>query len=900
MDFRERALHEARRYGDDPFVFVRELIQNARDADARAAHFRVETGSGRSRVVCRDDGDGMSLEHARRYLFTLYASSKRERRDAGRFGVGFWSVLRFEPDRVVVRSWPRRGAAWEIALAGDLSSAALAEPPACPFAAGHGTEVLLDRAGEDTELRRRVRDAAIQSSRFVTRRREPATPLDLRVDGERVTAPFALARPSACFRRRGLRGVVALGREARVELFARGLRVRSAATLGDLRGGSGASRVLFPESEGLVPQALLDGDALAPLLARSDVKDDPALRRLLRVAEAELARLVDRQLALARPEPRGRRAALATAVLGILGLAAVLGRVASPARAPDAPGPVRPAAPPAVDLLAGPVAGTRVSAPVRLRIEPFRDPGAGYAGPQASPVDAEPRVPILRYTPSSARPLLAVVRMEDARRPPPALEAVGPYAGAPCAGGCLELELLVEGEAGPVRLPRATGHVLDGSSVRVDGRPARLARSALGEPLLVLATPGRVRVRYRSGPGPEEDSGAVRPPPEDPVVLHATAALLRQAPADERADAGAAWVRDAVRYSTTAGVVDRHRAAAAAGEDVIARALRLGAGDCDVQGAVLATLLQHAGLRARLVVGHVGEAGGVLPVLHAWVEWRDSGGRWQAADAGGESAPAPPSPGTPAAGAATVFRPPAVPPVTSRLRPWAPASLAAAVLGALALVVLRRHDRRLELDPAHDVAQLLQGALARPEAFRAVPAVFERPLVPVWPRGFVPLGAAWDDAARRRLYASERRSGLAAATARAGGRVVDTSREAGRRVADALGAVDLDAWDALLARGRSSAVLRGVERAFGEAGEPLTLRAVAGLGPSAVLDLPRGRWRRGTRRHVVVDADALGLASAGEATFALAARVAALLKLDPRRAARVLGPLAARALLERR
>ena len=33
--FRRRALAEAARYGSDPWVFVRELLQNARDAGAR-------------------------------------------------------------------------------------------------------------------------------------------------------------------------------------------------------------------------------------------------------------------------------------------------------------------------------------------------------------------------------------------------------------------------------------------------------------------------------------------------------------------------------------------------------------------------------------------------------------------------------------------------------------------------------------------------------------------------------------------------------------------------------------------------------------------------------------------------------------------------------------------------
>ena len=44
--FLERALQEAGRYGSDPWVFIRELIQNARDAGAGRITFTTEEGGG--------------------------------------------------------------------------------------------------------------------------------------------------------------------------------------------------------------------------------------------------------------------------------------------------------------------------------------------------------------------------------------------------------------------------------------------------------------------------------------------------------------------------------------------------------------------------------------------------------------------------------------------------------------------------------------------------------------------------------------------------------------------------------------------------------------------------------------------------------------------------------------
>src|SRR5262245_57566507 len=540
----------------------------------------------------------MSLAHARRFLCTLYASDKEGRRDAGRFGVGFWSVLRFEPSRIAVRSWPRRGAPWEILLSGDLAAANQGTPPPCPFAGGHGTEVALERPGEDRELLRRVRDAAWQSARFVSRRDDPRRPLDLQVNGVSAVAPFALPRPSASFRRGRHRGVVALGREARVELFARGLRVRSAAALHDLTGAAtSAARVRFPEIDGLVPQALLDGDDLEPLLARSDVRDDRSLRRLLGLAEGALAHLVERQLALARPESVWRRASRLLALAAVLATGAAAGRLAWPARE----------TPQAAEASAG-----RALAPGRL-LEgmgplPFRDPSIRYAGPRASLDGGGLVPPLLFYRPVQERPYLAALLMDDVYAHPAPARRSGPYLGGPCVASCLEVTLLLEGGPGFARLPRATGHLVDPASLRVGDGPAALGRGTAGEPVLELPHAGRWMVSYRSGLGLEpvaEDPPVSAPSP----VVQAAAAMSGMA-LEARAAAAVQWVRERVRYSTAEADVARHRAAEAVGEDVVARTLRIGAGDCDVQNAVLTVLMRSAGVRARLAVGHVGGSGG--------------------------------------------------------------------------------------------------------------------------------------------------------------------------------------------------------------------------------------------------------------------------------------------------
>ena len=100
-DFKKRALHEGLRYGEDRMVFLRELAQNSRDAGARSIRVTTKLEGGELSLPFEDDGAGMGYDHARSYLFTLYASSKEdETTSAGRFGVGFWSVLLFKPSAI--------------------------------------------------------------------------------------------------------------------------------------------------------------------------------------------------------------------------------------------------------------------------------------------------------------------------------------------------------------------------------------------------------------------------------------------------------------------------------------------------------------------------------------------------------------------------------------------------------------------------------------------------------------------------------------------------------------------------------------------------------------------------------------------------------------------------------
>ncbi len=308
--FRRRALTEAARYGSDSWVFVRELLQNARDAGASRVEFEVSScGAGGSSagqlISCRDNGRGMTYEHARRYLFALYASSKEtDSAEAGKFGIGFWSVLRFEPRSIIIRSRAAGEDAWQVSLDGGLEHVTAATVDLAV-----GTEVILERAAFSEDLEQQAFEAAQVYGRFLTLRDAPDRPLSVTVNGRSVNAELSLPAPCATFDGKGFRGAVGLGAEPKVELFAQGLFVRSANSLqelqevGDLPSQAMTTEDALAELPKLAPRVLIDSAEIDLLLARSDVRHDAHLRRVLRTAERELGRLIKGQLQALRPQP---------------------------------------------------------------------------------------------------------------------------------------------------------------------------------------------------------------------------------------------------------------------------------------------------------------------------------------------------------------------------------------------------------------------------------------------------------------------------------------------------------------------------------------------------------------------------------------------------------------------
>jgi transglutaminase-like putative cysteine protease len=846
-NFLARARHEAERYGADTWVFVRELLQNARDAGAHRVWFEIDETRGRQRISCRDDGEGMTFDHARRYLFTLYASSKTtESQAAGRFGIGFWSILRFAPGDIMVRSSATGGRGWLVRLDGHLEIVGRET-----VAMERGTEVVIERKGCGERVERAVRAAILRDAPFLRRRGRGGEPLEVRVNGTTVRAEPKLPAPSLRFRRRGLRGAVGLGPVPRVEVFAHGLRVRDAASLDELlltgrRGRPGVSGV----AGGLAPVALMDSSELTVLMARGDAREDRQLRQLVAVGHHELRRLVRRELDrhsrssfVSRAAERVREAwtaSTALRVLTVIALAWLAGFALWRLTMGDGQAARE----------SHPASGTgAASRPALDSARPYFDLGARYGGPRADSLTTPSAAIALEYRPADRQVLFAGLAMTgigaDGRPlfPPPTDD---PLIEASASGGDgIEIALRVAAGTDSVRLPTPPGYVPDPPSLRFNGEPVPVSGTDRGLAVVALESGAGGVLWFRCVPGRVRgQEGPARWPPL-PREAAIRAREIAGLPNDLRASRVVDYVRGRVVYDASSVTADEHRREQARGLGLFERSLKIGAGDCDVQNALVAAMLETAGVRARLAVGWVGRSGGIVPGLHAWTEYEGTDGRWRVVDASGGSRPSRRTTGVLDDSSGRVAG-------DSRRLVVVAAGLAS-LLGIAALLLARnRSERTFTGGGRESIAGLVRAAATRPEAFADIHPVFTRHLLPTIGGRKISLARAGSMSLKGCLAIGSQANDLAEKAARRG-IVLDAASLEAVAAAEALGALDLDEWRDMINRSWIEPVAKRVAEALVESGEPCHVRLARSVGQEvAVLDGSKVGLDR-SERWVIVD-----------------------------------------------
>jgi transglutaminase-like putative cysteine protease len=683
--------------------------------------------------------------------------------------------------------------------------------------------------------------------------------------------------------------------------------------------------------DGLLPRVVLDSDRIEVLMARGDAREDATMRRLVGRAEREIGLLLGEELdrIAARPplirwiERVGYAAGGARKILGIGALLTVA----------------------AVTMIAGlwwmDIPRTDTAAVVESAnldspkdqsaalistdpLRPYLDLAKTYRGPTIDSLADAPRID-LSYRPVNAEPLFSALRVgalepDGSPRLGPLSSDPQPYQGQSCTDGCLEVELRFNAEPGLMRVPVASGHRIDPATASLDEQPVPLFVTESGEPVIRLEAKRSGVLRYMSGPAPAliPDAGTAWPDLPEPV-LEDILRIADLAPV-ARVTAATDLVRSRVSYDRSTGAAADLEEAMGGSEGLFAAVIGVGAGDCDVQNAILAAILDRTGIPAWRAVGMVGSEGRARPGLHAWVEYVQDGW-WQVADAsatwqvlGDEPwgpQPTPSAPNNPPVDLSQEVRQEAVAGTgLSRLLPLlALVVVLVALLGTVAALFLRwrRAPRRVVIsDGSADLARLLRGALLRPRAYRGIGALFSRPLIPLIGGRRISLPSAVERARDGRLFRGSVESEPVQLAIRSGEAVIDIDRAEGAAVADLLGARDLDVWVGVADRAQDNPATEIAEAVLRRLGIRWQIR-VADDPPQPVAMIEGHLLGlRGRTRVAIVDAAGPLWAAASRdvadypawTAFVLADGIANALDLQPDQRRRWLSALAKEAVVE--
>jgi transglutaminase-like putative cysteine protease len=786
-DFRSLAEAVTGTYGDSPWFFLRELAQNSRDAGAR--NIRVEAGrtpAGLETLTFADDGRGMSFDHARRFLFRLYASDKAgDRMSAGKYGIGFWTVLGFQPATIALNSRTRKNS-WAVVLNADLE----VRPAECSLASPGTTVVLTRPAVFSTvaEFNRTVDSELRVYCQYLRRNDRRGTRLPVYFLGQNVTIPIRLPGPlSYSFHSGPVEGAVGIAEKPLVRLYARGLPVWEGVLLDQMSHLQTRSAQQRAVGQGQAPVFLLNGNRLDVTFARNLAMENKALEKVRETAEKALRRLLADSLESVFPTKWYRRGGvllrtaarrilrpgwkpLLLALLVILPLEIMILRRFFPAQTD--PGPNF----------------------FSLRSDSLNYPGAAVGFSDSQPAflfTYSPPGPCwFRFFVAADYDLKAgFIRSAAPVLPPPPFQTCGPEKTT-------RMRLTVS-RGGRTLLPLPPGHAIDPESlVCTPGQRPVLAVTSQDEYSVELqAGPGTVA--YRSCP---QDQGRELPLAEIsrltrlPEKLDLPAALagpLAEAislPAADRVARADALVRGSIRYDISGQTVRAYQRLVP-GQPWLAGVLAIGKGDCDMINGVNVLFLRKMGIPARLVIGLIGRQGRIRSGLHAWSEYFDRG--WKIVDASAGMAGAtiaePETEWPPLGAGNSLPPPPPIPgPGSAGSGDWLVPALAMAVVALVLAFLLKRkadHRRSAKITmPAAETGRelllpIIQQALLQPEIWGRESPLWNHPFLPTAGGKPMAIRRALKLLRRGRLFFFSGRNPLAAAMNRSGIPVLDLSAE---------------------------------------------------------------------------------------------------------------------------
>ncbi len=652
--FRERALIEGARYAKDKMVFLREFCQNSRDAGASQIVVKTFFEQDLAVLTFEDNGHGMSLSHAKKYLFTLYASSKEnETLSAGRFGVGFWSFLLSAPSEIEIESKTKNEKAWKISLSGDLHDYTFMNSSLDNCGTGITLRYPSSVFCNEEELTKKTKEALTKYCLYLRDNSKNAKALPISVNGKVINKPISIDGARFLYFETGTtQGAIGLSDVPSVSVFARGLPVWQGTVLSELQYGGSKDDLSFT-SDGPAPCYVLNGDKLNVTMDRRAVIDDAELKKLRRTAERRMDEFMSLYLDTVSPIKtvskilllaRKKSLYLFFALLSVLAITAFLtvryasdlfSLVSSSFNLPQFGNATN----------KDDSSNIIISHQKPPTLRSFGNPGEYWGATVGGSLSDTDYWALLYRPPVDVTFRMAAMESLHLERgivgKPPSVTVNHPQVSCKDSD-CIYVALAVDTPPGLFVLPVPTGYVPVGSSISLNGQSSlQLLISESDEPIIIFNRSFKGKLTYTVTPYKMTLSSFRRrlllEIPKDmkmPEILKSQARLLlTETQITNRISMATDFVATTIAYDDSVETVKAYKKFKDSNlkRNWLDFVLGQKKGDCDVQNAVLSILLRLANIPSRLAVGPVGKNGRTEAGLHAWVEYYDNG--WQMADA---------------------------------------------------------------------------------------------------------------------------------------------------------------------------------------------------------------------------------------------------------------------------
>ena len=194
---------------------------------------------------------------------------------AGQYGIGFWTILSFQPTRILLESRTKKNS-WAVALDADLK----AQYVTCSLIRPGSTIILTRPAvfSSAPEFNRTVENELRGYCQYLRRNDRRGTMLPVYFHEQNVTIPMSLPGPlSYSFHSGPVEGAVGLAEKPLVRLYARGLPVWEGALLNQMSHLQPPADCQPEIDSGLAPVFLLNGNQLDVTFSRNLDLDNKTL-----------------------------------------------------------------------------------------------------------------------------------------------------------------------------------------------------------------------------------------------------------------------------------------------------------------------------------------------------------------------------------------------------------------------------------------------------------------------------------------------------------------------------------------------------------------------------------------------------------------------------------------------